>query len=60
MASLLAAVADDGAMIFWKGGGGTMMFLALSTTMFIVDKNSIKYGLPTNIIPQEGSGGMKN
>jgi hypothetical protein len=39
-----------------------MMFLALSTTMFIVDKHSLKvnYGLPTNIIPQEAYKGMKN
>jgi hypothetical protein len=37
-----------------------MMCLTLSTKMFIVDKNSIKYRLPTNIIPQEGYKGMKN
>jgi hypothetical protein len=37
-----------------------MMFLALSTMMFTVDKNSVKYGLPTKIIHQEGYKGMKN
>ncbi len=37
-----------------------MMFLVLSTTMFLVGKNNIKYGLPTNIIPQKGYKGMKN
>jgi hypothetical protein len=37
-----------------------MMFLVLSATMFIVDKNSIKYGLSTKITPQEGYKGMKN
>ncbi len=48
-------------MNFWRGGGQyyDMMLLVLSTTMFIVDKDSIKYGLPTKIIPQEGYNGMK-
>jgi hypothetical protein len=36
-----------------------MMFLVLSTTMFVVDKNSVKYGLPMKIIPKEGYKGMK-
>jgi hypothetical protein len=36
------------------------MFLVLSTMMFIVDKNRVKYRLPTKIIPQEGYKGMKN
>jgi hypothetical protein len=40
---------------FLEGGGqgGTMIYLVLYTTMLIVDKNSIKYGLPTKIIAQE-------
>ncbi len=38
---------------------GTMMFLVVVTVMFVVTKNSVKYGLHTNIIPQEGYEGTK-
>jgi hypothetical protein len=31
-----------------------MMFLICPATNFLVDKNSVKYGLHTNIVPQEG------
>ncbi len=37
-----------------SGGGGTMIFLICPATNFLVDKNSIKNGLQTNIVPQEG------
>jgi hypothetical protein len=30
------------------------MFLICPATNFLVDKNSVKYGLHTNIVPQEG------
>jgi hypothetical protein len=39
-------------------GGGSTMFLICPATNFLVDKNSIKYSLHTNIIPQEGYGTM--
>ncbi len=35
-------------------GGGTTMFLICPAMNFLVDKNSVKYGLHTNIVPQEG------
>ncbi len=35
-------------------GAGTTMFLICPATNFLVDKNSIMYGLHTNIIPQYG------
>ena len=38
------------------GGGGSMMFLIYPATNFLVDKNSVKYGLHTKIVPQEGYG----
>ncbi len=37
-------------------GGGSMMFLIYPATNFLVGKNSIKYGLHTKIVPQEGYG----
>jgi hypothetical protein len=37
-----------------------MLFLVAATMMFRVATNSLKYGLHTNIIPQEGYEGMKN
>ncbi len=36
------------------GGVGITMFLLRPPTNFLVDRNSIKYGLHTNIVPQEG------
>ena len=33
-----------------------MMFLIYPATNFLVDKNSVKYGLHTKIVPQEGYG----
>ncbi len=35
-------------------GGGSTMFLICPATNFLVDKNSVKYGLRTEIVPQEG------
>ncbi len=35
-------------------GGGTRIFLICPAMNFSVDKNSVKYGLHTNIAPQEG------
>ncbi len=37
-------------------GGGSTMFLICPATNFLVDKNSVKYGLHTKIVPQEGYG----
>ncbi len=37
-----------------SGGGGTTMFLNCPAMNFLVDKNSVKYALYTNIVPQEG------
>jgi hypothetical protein len=36
------------------------MFLVVATMMFVVVTNNVKYGLHTNIIPQEGYKGTKN
>ncbi len=36
------------------GGQGTTIFLICPATNFLLDKNSVKYGLHTNIVPQEG------
>jgi hypothetical protein len=35
-------------------GAGTSMFLISPATNFLVDKNSVMYGLHTNIVPQYG------
>ncbi len=35
-------------------GGGTTISLICPATNFSVDKNSVKYRLHTNIVPQEG------
>ncbi len=35
-------------------GGDTTIFLICPAMNFSVDKNSVKYGLHTNIVPQEG------
>ncbi len=35
-------------------GAGTTMFLICPATNFLVDKNSVMYGLHTNIVPQYG------
>jgi hypothetical protein len=45
---------------FLEGEGDSMMFLVLSTTIFIVDQNSVKNRLPTKITSLEGYKGMKN
>jgi hypothetical protein len=37
-----------------------MMFLVVVTMMFVVTTNSVKYGLHTEITPQEGYKGTKN
>ncbi len=34
-------------------GGGSTIFLICPATNFLVDKNSLKYGLHTNIVPQQ-------
>ncbi len=36
-------------------GGGYYVFLVVASMMFLVATNSVKYGLHTNITPQEGS-----
>ena len=41
---------------FGRSWGGSMMFLIYPATNFLVDKNSVKYGLHTKIVPQEGYG----
>ena len=37
-------------------GGVSTMFLICPATNLLVDKNSVKYGLRTKIVPQEGYG----
>ncbi len=42
-----------------SGGGGTMFQGTMFSTKFLVDKNSIKYGVHTNIVPRKNCEGYK-
>ncbi len=41
-----------------SGGGGTMVFVC-PAMKFFVDKNSVKYGIHTNMVPQKKCDGYK-